>query len=84
MKTKTLLLAAALAATGAVSGVAQTVYSVNAVGFVNLVIPPGFSINSNPLNAADNSVAALFPSVPVGSAIYKFVGGSFVVTRWPR
>ena len=78
MKTKTLLLAVAVAAAGAVSGVAQTVYSVNAVGFVNLVLPPGFSINSNPLNAADNSVAALFPSAPLGSAIYKFVGGAFV------
>lgn len=81
MKTKTLLLAVALAGAGAVSGVAQTVYSVNAVGFVNVVIPAGpnsFTIISNPLNAADNSVAALFPSAPVGSGIYKFVGGAFV------
>ncbi len=87
MKTKTLLLAVALAGTGAVSGVAQTVYSVNAVGFVNVVIPAGpnsFTIIANPLDAADNSVAALFPttaSAPVGSAIYKFVGGSFVANN---
>jgi hypothetical protein len=81
MKTKTLLLAVALAGAGAVSGMAQTVYSVNAVGFVNVVIPQGpnsFTIISNPLDAADNSVAALFPSAPVGSAIFKFVGGAFV------
>ena len=83
MKTKTLLLAVAVAATGAVSGVAQTVYSVNAVGFVNVVIPAGpnsFSILANPLDAADNSVAALFPNntvAPIGCAIYKFAGGVF-------
>ena len=84
MKTKTLLLAVALAAAGAVSAVAQPVYSVNAVGFVNVVIPAGpnsFTIISNPLNAADNSVAALFPTAPVGSAIYKFVGGAFVANN---
>ena len=87
MKTKTLLLAVALAGAGAVSGVAQTVYSVNAVGFVNVVIPPlpagpnSFSILSNPLDAADNSVAALFPNAPLGSAIYKFVGGAFVANN---
>ena len=86
MKTKTLLLAVALAGAGAVSGVAQTVYSVNAVVFVNVVIPPGtpgspvipsFTILSNPLDAADNSVAALFPNAPIGCAIYKFSGGGF-------
>ena len=84
MKTKTLFLAVALAGAGAVSGVAQTVYSVNAVGFVNVVIPAGpnsFSILANPLDAADNSVAALFPSAPTGSAIYKFVGGAFVANN---
>ena len=84
MKTKTLLLAVALAGAGAVSGVAQTVYSVNAVGFVNVVIPAGpnsFSILANPLDAADNSVAALFPNAPLGSAIYKFVGGAYVANN---
>jgi len=51
---------------------AQTVYSVNAVGYVNLVIPNGFSIIANPLNAASNTIPALFPAVPANTAIYKF------------
>jgi len=81
MKTKLCLLAAALLGASAVTGAAQTVYSVNAVGFVNVVIPAGpnsFTIISNPLNAADNSVAALFPSAPLGATIYTFNGSSFV------
>jgi len=83
MKTKLCLLAAALLGASAVTGAAQ-VYSVNAVGFVNVVIPAGpnsFTIIANPLNAADNSVAALFPSVPAGSAIYTFNGTSFVANN---
>lgn len=88
MKTKSILAAALLAASAA-SASAQTVYSVNAVGFVNVVFPPGFSIACNPLEGATNTVAALFPSVPNGSSIFKFdsvagqfVGGSFVRGSW--
>lgn len=89
MKTKSILAAALLMAASAASASAQTVYSVNAVGFVNVVFPPGFSIACNPLEGATNTVAALFPSVPNGSSIFKFdsvagqfVGGSFVRGSW--
>ena len=47
MRTKTLLLTAALAAAGVVSSMAQ-VYSVNSVGYVNLTLPNGFSMIANP------------------------------------
>src|ERR1044071_7161281 len=59
MRTKTLLLTAALSAAGVATSMAQ-VYSVNAVGYVNKTLQPGFNLISNPLNAANNSVASLF------------------------
>jgi hypothetical protein len=79
MRTKTLLLTAALGAVGLTSSTAQQVFSVNAVGFVNVVVPPGFSMVANPLNAATNTVPALFAGVPDGTTVYKFDGTSFLV-----
>lgn len=75
MRTKTLLLSAAVGAAGLLAASAQ-VYSVNSVGYVNLAIPPGFSMIANPLNAADNTIGALFDpaktGLPDGTTIYKF------------
>jgi hypothetical protein len=73
MRTKALLLTGALlAAAGLTSIQAQTVFSVNAVGYVNTVVPAGFSIIANPLDAESNTVGALFAGVPDGTTIYKF------------
>ena len=47
MRTKTLLLTAALSAAGIASSMAQ-VYSVNAVGYVNTPLVTGFNLISNP------------------------------------
>lgn len=85
MKTKALLVAGLIFSAGVVSSMAQgTVFSVNAVGFVNVVCPPGFSIICNPLNAATNTVAALFPNGPEGATVFKFNAGtgSFVGTGY--
>jgi hypothetical protein len=71
MRTKTLLLTAALAVAGTLSSMAQ-VYSVNAVGYVNVNVPPGFSMIANPLNASTNTITALFGAAPDGTVIYKF------------
>lgn len=71
MRTKTLLLSAAVGAAGLLAASAQ-VYSVNSVGYVNETIPTGFSLIANPLTAADNSVPTLLPNVPDGTIIYKF------------
>jgi hypothetical protein len=71
MRTKTLLLTAALALAGTATMSAQ-VYSVNAVGYVNVTFKKGFTLAANPLNATDNKVAALFASAPDGTVIYKF------------
>ena len=81
MKTKALLAAGLLMAATAASSVAQTVYSVNAVGFVNVTCPPGFTIIANPLSAATNTVQALMPSsLPFLSSVFKFdpIQGGFV------
>ena len=81
MRTKTLLLAAVISATGAATSLAQ-VYSVNAVGYINLDIPQGFSIIANQLNATpDNSIATVLPSAPDGTLAYKFdpTSGGFLI-----
>ncbi len=89
MKTKALLAAGLMMAATAASSLAQTVYSVNAVGFVNLNFAPGFSIASNPLDGATNTVAVLFPSVPNGTSVFKFdtalgqyTGTTFLFGNW--
>jgi hypothetical protein len=80
MKAKALLAAGLMIAASAASSLAQTVYSVNAVGFVNLNFPPGFTLASNPLEGATNTVLALFPSVPNGTSIFKFDGATGTYT----
>ncbi len=53
---------------------AQPTYSSNVVGYVNLVVPKGFSIIANPLLAATNTISELFnpASTPEGTILYKF------------
>jgi hypothetical protein len=82
MRTKTLLLTAALSAAGIATSMAQ-VYSVNAVGYVNTPLVTGFNLISNPLDnkssANGNSIANLFGTqLPEDSIVYKFSNGSFV------
>ena len=77
MRTKTLLLTAVLSAAGLASSLAQgAVYSVNAVGYVNLTVPAGLSLIANPLDATDNTIANVL-KVPAGTQIYKFNGTGF-------
>jgi hypothetical protein len=61
MRTKTMLLSALLGALGSVSVMAQTnVYSLNAVGYINITIYPGFNLISCPLIASpDNTISTL-------------------------
>jgi hypothetical protein len=77
MRTKTLLLTAALSAAGIATSMAQ-VYSVNAVGYVNTTLLPGFNLVSNPLNnTSGNTIANLFGTgiqgtIPDGTIVYYF------------
>jgi hypothetical protein len=84
MRTKTLILTVALSAAGIATSLAQ-VYSVNAVGYVNLTIPNNFSMIANPFVNQTNTLNALFPpaSLPgggVGVSFYKFVNGNYAVS----
>jgi|SRR6266498_283391 len=73
MRTKTMLVTAVLVAAGITTSTAQTVYSVNIVGYINKSLPSGLSLIANQLNASpDNKVQTLFglPAGPV--TVYKF------------
>jgi hypothetical protein len=64
MRTKTLILSALLGALGSVAVHAQTnVYSLNAVGYINVTLSPGFNIITDPLIASpNNNITTLFPN----------------------
>jgi hypothetical protein len=74
MRTKTLLLTAALTAAGVAASMAQ-VYSVNVVGYVNVTVPAGkLMLLANPLNNADNKLATVMPlpDTADGSTVFRF------------
>lgn len=75
MKTKILLTTAALAVAGIVAANAQTVYSVNVVGYVNVTLKPGFNLIANPLNTTNNTIASLLPNVPGNTQLFKYTTG---------
>jgi len=61
MRTKTLALSTMLSMLGTASLVAQTnVYSINAVGYINVNLPIGYSIVACQLQTGTNTVANLF------------------------
>lgn len=73
MRTKTLLLTAALSAVSIATAMAQTVYSVNAVGYVNVTVPAGqFSLLANPLNQPTNTLAAILPDAPNNTKVFVY------------
>jgi len=79
MRTKTLLLTAALCAAGIATSKAQ-VYSVNAVGYVNTSLKTGYNLVSNPLDnkaANGNTIANLFGSLPPGTTFFVFDGTKY-------
>lgn len=87
MRIKVLLATVALGAV-ALTATAQ-VYSVNAVGFINVDAPVGLSMIANQLdNMNGNKIADLIPSPPESSAIYKFAGtfsvNTFEFGEWTR
>lgn len=87
MRTKTLALSAVLGMIGTASVVAQTnVYSLNAVGYINVTIPTGYSIVTCPLICSpDNTLNTLFPNTQSGAnpatfaflTVLPFSGGAF-------
>jgi hypothetical protein len=85
MRTKTLALSAVLGLLGSVSAMAANVYSINAVGYINVAIPSGWSMVTCPLVCSpDNTIATIFNNTtgtfqPNGNnaQIFLFTGGSY-------
>ncbi len=73
MRTKTLLLTAAIIAGSLATSLAQAtnVYSANIVGYVNKVNVPGFQMIANPLNGTNNTVVNIFASPPDYLTVFK-------------
>ncbi len=62
-----------MSAVSIAAAVAQTVYSVNAVGYVNVTVPAGkFAMLANPLNVGTNGLTDVLPSVPVNTKVFVF------------
>ena len=51
---------------------ADCCYSVNAVGYANLQLPPGLSLIANPLYYTNNDLSFWMPNPPDGSQVYKY------------
>jgi hypothetical protein len=73
MRTKAILLAAAVGAV-AVSNTMAQVYSANAVGYVNHNLKAGLQILANPLNQGDNSLNTTLPlsDNAAGATVFRF------------
>lgn len=83
MRTKTILLSALLGVFCSVSAMAQ-VFSINAVGYINLVVPTGFSIIANQLDSTNNNFSPLLDAqinAQNGNwdtlTFYKFANGGY-------
>jgi uncharacterized membrane protein len=54
------------------------VYSVNAVGYVNVAVAKGYNLIANPLNnQGGNKVSVLMPTAPNGTTFFKYKGGGY-------
>jgi len=84
MRTKTLLLTAAIMAAGAAASMAQSnVYSLNVVGYVNVTVKPGFNIIANPLdNGSGNLLQDLIATTADSSTVYTFGGSSYASANY--
>lgn len=88
MRTQLILTTAALGVASSLGAFAQ-VYSVNAVGYINVSVPArSFVLMANQLNAGGNTVAEVLPAVPEGTIVFKYsqAGGfganSFEFGEW--
>jgi hypothetical protein len=83
MRTKTILLSGVVAALSSASIMAQ-VYSLNAVGYINVTVPQNFSIIANQLNTTNNNISPLLDSQLLdgshnGIEIFKYSSAGYTV-----
>jgi len=55
--------------------------STSILGYASVLLPPGFSMIANPLNAPSNTVEDLFPNMADGTTICKFDANLFRLTN---
>ena len=80
MRTKALVITAALAAAGIASVEAQSnVYSVNVVGYYNVTVPAngGLKLVGVQLSSTNTTLASLIKNVPDGTQFFKWTGSTF-------
>jgi hypothetical protein len=76
MRTKLILTTAALGVAGSLGASAQ-VYSVNAVGYINITIPAkNYVLAANQLNTGGNKISEVIPTVPDGTLVFKYLPGA--------
>lgn len=96
MRTQLILTTAALGLAGAIGAQAQTVYSVNAVGYINVTVAAGkFGLHANQLNTGGNTIAEVLPTAKDGTIAYIWVptanagkggydGSDYVFGEWTK
>src|ERR1700735_871929 len=86
MRTKTLLLTAALVAAGVASSMAQSnVYSLNVVGYVNVTVSPGYNLVTTPLDDGAGDLltnviggsSATATALPDGTLLYPWTSSGY-------
>jgi hypothetical protein len=83
MRTKTLVLSALLGIAASPLFAQTNVYSVNAVGYVQVVLNPGiFQMIANPLNTTNNTLPGVLPAPPSGTVVYKWNGSTYVSSSY--
>src|SRR5439155_15679886 len=50
----------------------EEIYSANVVGYVAVMLPPGFSMIANPLDSASSTVEEMFKNWPDGTSLNRF------------
>lgn len=76
MRTKLILTTAAFGVVGSLGAFAQ-VYSVNAVGYINVDVPAkGIALIANQLNNGGNLVKDVITGVPEGTIVFAYAQGS--------
>jgi hypothetical protein len=83
MRTKTLLCAAAFAASVATSMAQSNVYSLNVVGYYNVVSPAGgLQMIANQLHTTNDVLSNVLPGPYPDGTIFYFYNNGFTVSAW--
>jgi len=72
MRTQLILTTAAIGVASSLGALGQ-VYSVNAVGYINITVPSkSYVLAANQLNAGGNTLKEVLPNVPEGTVVFKY------------